>query len=332
VNTQSDGVTLVTGATGFIGRKLTHRLINEGRAIRVLCRDLSRLDPIISSSPLAQIAVGDVSDRDVVERAVTGVSRVVHLAATTSGSWRDFEFGTVEGTRHVLEASANASVNRLVYVSSMSVYDYSKLPVGAAVDEDVPLETDLSSRNDYARAKSLAEDVARRFMQSGSVPVCIVRPGAVYGPGGRPFLFSTLKRIGPLHVLIGGGNRQIGMVYVENLVDALVELLTADGVVGRIYNVVDDEQPTERQIVETILRARGQSARTIGVPLLPFMMLAGVVQWIRDRRGAAGMNVVHGLRRVTREVRFDARRLKRDTHWSSRVGFADAMSVTFVRQ
>src|SRR5207302_6167104 len=125
-----------TGATGFIGRRVVHELVNRGEHVRVFCRDKSRLDRALEGSPLVEVMIGDMRERDSVKRAVAGAARVVHLAATTSGAWGEFYETTVLGTRAILATAVQAQVRRFLYVSSLSVYDFSRIPEGGTVRED----------------------------------------------------------------------------------------------------------------------------------------------------------------------------------------------------
>jgi len=77
--------TLVTGATGYIGRRVALRLVRQGQRIRVLCRDAGWLDPEIKNSPLVEVMLGDLGDAGVVRRACADMSGIIHLAAGTGG-------------------------------------------------------------------------------------------------------------------------------------------------------------------------------------------------------------------------------------------------------
>lgn len=323
-------VTLVTGATGFIGRHVAERLAEQGGRVKVLCRSEAKLSPILRAHPQVEVAIGDMCDKASLERAMSGVTHVIHLAAATSGSEEYFQATTVQGTSDLLAIARRGGVQRFVHVSSMSVYDYSKVPAGGVVDEETPLETQLSLRNDYARAKSQAEAIARESMQRGDLPIAIVRPGAVYGPGGKTFILSALVRRGGVSFLIGGGRRQIPMIYVENLVDALLLTLEHDAAVGRIYNLVDADPPSEYQYLRALCEIEKNKQILLPLPGWPFLIAAHLAQAYRDRRGASGgMHLVHGFRRVIGHVRFTADAARRDLGWKSRVPLREGMRATY---
>ena len=323
---------LVTGATGYIGRRVALRLLRQGRAARVLCRDAGWLDRDLRSSPLVDVFVGDVSDEEAMRRACADVSGIVHLAAGTGGSAEDFDRATIQGTRTLLKAATDAGVSRVVYISSMSVYDYSGLADGSLVDEDAPLESHPEQRDNYARSKRIAEDVVAEHIRRGAIAISVVRPGIVYGPNNRSPLvpvtsLRSLKR--KAYLLVGGGRRQVPLVYVENLVDALLLLLDCESCAGHVYNVIDTDPPTERTYLDIVQRVTGSPLPIVAVPTTAFLPLAYALQTLKRLRGCGGMDVVHGLRRVTKHVRFDAGKLQRELGWTSRVGLEQGMVESF---
>jgi nucleoside-diphosphate-sugar epimerase len=324
--------TLVTGATGYIGRRVALRLVRQGQRLRVLCRDAGWLDPEIKNSPLVEVMLGDLGDADIVRRACADMSGIIHLAAGTGGSAEEFDRSTLGGTTNLLEAAEAAGVSRIVYVSSMSVYDYSSMKAGSLVDENAPLESHPEKRDNYARSKRVAEDIVARHVARGKLSISVVRPGIVYGPNNRsPFVPVTALRRLPMvgFLLVGGGRRQVPLIYVENLVDALLLLLECEGCGGRIYNVIDNDPRSERDYLATLERTTGVPLKIQSVPVVTFLPLMVALEVLRRARRKKGMNVVHGLLRVTKNIRFDAGRLQRELGWRSRVGLEEALRESF---
>lgn len=132
---------LVTGATGFLGRRLVLRLLRDGIEVRALVRP-GRPAPC----PGIEVFEGDVCDDAAVAAAVCGVDWVVHAAARvdTQGSWEAFAETNVRGTRRVIRAAHAASVRRIVHVSSLSVYAVPR--DGVTITEDSPYESESESR------------------------------------------------------------------------------------------------------------------------------------------------------------------------------------------
>src|SRR5215207_6031712 len=171
--------TLVTGATGFVGLHLARELAHRGDDLRLLVREGSNTEPLEGIE--WERAIGDVTDRDSVRKAMKGVDRVFHVAGTTSMRTRArdrvFEVN-VEGTRNVMEEAQRAEVSRVVLTSSSSAVGAAK--PGETIDEDHPFTVGRLGIA-YINSKHEAELVAMRTAAKG-LPVVIVNPSFVLGP------------------------------------------------------------------------------------------------------------------------------------------------------
>ena len=169
---------LVTGGTGFVGSHVAARLVASGREVRLLVRDPAKLErvPALRDAPPSDVVVGDVTDRESVERALDGCTAVVHAAAHVSLAERDAaraEAVNVGGSRVVVGGAAERELTT-VYVSSVSVFG-----VG---HERITTETPLSDTGGpYTRSKVAAERIVRELQQRGAA-VSIVYPSGVLGP------------------------------------------------------------------------------------------------------------------------------------------------------
>jgi len=169
---------LVTGGTGFVGSHVAARLRAAGRPVRLLVRDPAKLArvPALRDGPELDVAVGDVTDRDSVQRALDGCTAVVHSAAHVSLAEREadhVEAVNVGGTRHVVGAAAERSITS-VHVSSVSVFGVGH----TRITVDTPL---ANAGGGYTRSKVAAERLVRELQEQGA-PVAIVYPSGVLGP------------------------------------------------------------------------------------------------------------------------------------------------------
>src|SRR5688572_27169949 len=128
---------LVTGATGFLGSRLSRRLVEEGYAVRALVR--IRSDVSLLKSLGVHIAYGDLGDATSVDASISGSDVVVHAGAGTRGSAEDYETATICGTRNVLEACRKHAVRKLVYISSCNVYEVAGYAESQLVTEDAQI-------------------------------------------------------------------------------------------------------------------------------------------------------------------------------------------------
>jgi nucleoside-diphosphate-sugar epimerase len=251
---------LVTGATGFIGRRLVARLVEEGLAVRALAL------PDEHVAPLGAIDVvrGDVTEAASLPPAFRGVDRVFHLAAVV-GDWGDeavFRRVNVEGSRHVLDAAAAAGCGRVVAVSS--IVAYGRALFGDVCDEQTtPREYGVGP---YSRTKRAAEELALDYHAFGRVPVVVVRPGNVYGPGSPLWVDAVVEALRSNAPLVDGGAGDASLAYVDNVVDVLVRAGRADAAPGRIYNANDGSGVTWKQYFTDVAAAAGATPPSRSIP------------------------------------------------------------------
>lgn len=250
------GSVLVTGASGFIGRRVAARLATKGRAVRALAmpaEDVSAIPEL--AGPGIEIVRGDITDPGAMRDVVRGVERVVHLAAVV-GDWGPdalFDRVNVGGTRNVVDAGALEGCERLVMVSSIVVYG-ERLAAGGC-DEDAPRAAGVGP---YSRTKRESEELALDAHRRGRIPVTVVRPGNVWGPGSQVWVdeIARLARKGLL-MTIDGGRGDATLAYVDNVVDVIVRALDAPEAAGRVYNAIDAGGVTWKAYLSDIARLSG---------------------------------------------------------------------------
>ena len=237
---------VVFGGGGFLGRRLVDRLTAEGVTVRVAVRHPDQARFALRSIGFDRVMVvpADVRDRASVAAAVAGADVAVNAVSTyVEQSGVTFETVHVRGAENVAREAAAAGVARLVLVSG----------IGA--------DPDLSSP--YIRARGSGERVVRQVFPGAT----IVRPGAMFGPGDA--LFSTLAelaRLLPVLPLIGGGHTRLQPVFVEDVAEAIVSLLSDPGTVGLTYELAGPGVYTLRELVGMTLRLMRKRRLLIPVP------------------------------------------------------------------
>jgi nucleoside-diphosphate-sugar epimerase len=269
--------TLLTGATGFIGRHLLKRLLAERDRVRILVRH----DPgdNLLHNDRVEVFLGNLGNRDDVERAVEGTKEVFHLGATIEGWAEDFQCATTLGTRHIVDSvlcrhpqadpcSAEVPARpRLIYMSSLSVIHAAAARDGYKITEDWPLEPYPESRGLYSQTKLEAERIVRDAVRDRNLRAIILRPGEVVGPD-RPFLsgaaaIETGKRL----VVLGNGRFTLPVIWVEDLVDAIVAAADSDHFDGRVLHLVDPESLSQDDVARFYLAATGKRKSIVHAPL-----------------------------------------------------------------
>src|SRR5262249_42489761 len=191
---------LITGATGFIGGHVAAACLGRGFPVRTIARassDTARLE-----GQGTTVIRGDLADAEVVRKAVDGVDAIVHCAAKVGdrGLVDEYRAVNVEGLRNLLEACKGRPLHRFVHVSSLGVYE-PRHHYGTA--ENVPAH--LQHFDGYTQSKAEAEQAAMPYYRDHGVPLVVLRPGFVYGPGDRTVLPRLIKRLrqGRVHYLGG---------------------------------------------------------------------------------------------------------------------------------
>ena len=212
---------LVTGAAGFLGSKLVNTLLSQGKRVRLLVTWRSTVDAWNHSS--LDVITGDLGDPDVVDRAIRDVQAVYHVGAATNGSWVNFECGTIWGTKNVVASCLRHQVKKLVYVSSLSVLQYAGLPSRIRLDESALLEPFPEKRGNYANSKLEAEKIVMEAVRKHDLKAVILRPGSIFGPGAEKVPPYGIVPVGNRWIVMGNGNALLPLVYVDDVVDALIK-------------------------------------------------------------------------------------------------------------
>ncbi len=232
---------LVTGATGFIGSRLALELSRHGTHVRALVRGDQFVMPPGLDSALSpdgiEIVTGDVSDASSLRRAIRGCRYVYHLAGYAR-NWapnpQTYHRVNVEGLRNVLDAAEAEAVEKIVWTSTVVTFEPTK--PGEIGDESRSRVTPYFT--DYERSKAEGEELARAYAARG-VPVVIVNPSRVYGPGHRTESNSLVKLIdmydrGRAPFLLGGGKPVGNYAFIDDVVHGLI-LAMQHGQPGRRY-------------------------------------------------------------------------------------------------
>lgn len=262
---------LVTGANGFLGRALVKALRARGQQVRVLVR---RAVAAYADDPGVQMVTGDLGDPRIVSHAVAGAGVVYHVGAAMKGGQRDFEAGTLWGTRNIIDACIEHGTHRLVYVSSMSVLDHAGRDPARKIDESYAFEPTPELRGAYTQTKLAAERMVGTAMRERALPAVILRPGQIFGPGAERVTPNGAISIAGRWIAVGDDSRPIPLVYVDDVVDALLLAAAREGAVGRVFHVVDEAKVSLRTYVDRCKRKLGDELHTVRVPAWLFLGLA----------------------------------------------------------
>lgn len=306
----------VTGSTGFIGGRLTRRLLIDGHQVVSLVRSPAAATGLADDG--AVLSPGDVTDRESMRSGMTGVDGVFHLAAWYKVGARDSSPArrvNVDGTRNVLSLAAELGIPRVVYTSSLAVFSDTR---GRMAEEtDRPQGPWLSV---YDRTKWMAHyEVAEPMMGEG-LPLVIVLPGVVYGPGDPSLTGDTLRRFLKRRLPVLPRRTAYCWGHVDDTVDGHIKAMEK-GRPGESY-IIAGPAHTLIEAIETagritgipaprlrvgpgVLRAAAAVSRVVGSVLpLPETYRAEVL------RVAAGHTYLGSNAKAKRELGFDPRPLE----------------------
>jgi nucleoside-diphosphate-sugar epimerase len=317
----------ITGAAGLLGSYLVERLAAEGERIRAFVLPIN--DTSLLEELGAEVVVGDLADLPAVEEFVRGADIVYHCAAKTGNwdSWSDHLAGTVETTRNVVQACRqSAQTNRLLHVSSISVYGHPR-PRGEDIKEDAALGQHPWLWDHYNRAKIEAERIVGELGDRAT----IIRPTWMYGPRDLaiiPALFKAVRSGGAW--VIGSGDNLLNMVHVADVADAAVRAANHPQAGGEAYNVCTAGELTQRQLLDLISAAVGQPPvrRRIPYRVLHLAGLACEVVGRLLRRKRAPLVTRHGISVFMRPPCFSYAKARCQLGWEPKPDTRERLAST----
>jgi nucleoside-diphosphate-sugar epimerase len=266
---------LLTGAGGFLGKRIAHSLLSKGATdLRMHFRQrppTGFVEDLAAQFPQAHIewAAANLLKRGALEPLVQNIDCMIHAAAGMRGAAADMFANTVLGSRNLLEAAVAQRVKRVVLISSFSVYKTEPLADGALLAETTPIEEVGINKGPYGYAKTRQERMFLEMAQQHGFETVILRPGVIYGPGGGALSPRVgLKAMGFFFSL--GGSVTLPLTYVDNCADAVAQA-TLHAPAGSAFNVVDDELPSCGQYLQAY-RKQVQPLRTVPVPYWAFLL------------------------------------------------------------
>jgi 2-alkyl-3-oxoalkanoate reductase len=320
-------LSLVTGAAGFVGQAIVRRLLADGDRVRALTLPGDRRLPELRALGNTDIVEADVTSFDAVAPHLAGVSRVFHTAALVHGwhPWERYRAINVGGTQHVARAAHAHGVARFVHVSTSDVFG---VPRGdELIDESTPYR---EWNEPYPDTKIAAERWLWDFHRESGLPVSVIYPGWVYGPGDQAFFPSLAQAIDDGFMMFWHRHTRLFWAYVDNLGDAIVLAGTHPAAVGNGYLVHDgDDGPTLQEVCARIAAQGGKRPPTLHLPYAVAFGAAWLAQalWRALRLRGAPLLLTNDVKSFGSQWRLSNAKLRRDLGWTPRVSIADGMDA-----
>lgn len=263
---------LVTGANGFVGRTLCAEAERRGHAVRGAVRSAAQ-----TAGSMDMAVVGDIDGHTDWRAALHDIDVVIHLAArvhvmkeSADDPLAEFRRVNVEGTENLARQAAEAGVKRLVYVSSIKVNGEE------TTDGHVYRETDPPAPQDpYGISKLEAEQALHRVAAETGLEVVIVRPPLVHGPGVKGNFAQMLRVLATgIPLPLASVRNRRSLIFLDNLVDALMLCATHPAAAGQTWLVSDGEDISTPELLHRLGAAMGHPARLFPCPPV-LLRLAG---------------------------------------------------------
>lgn len=308
---------LVTGASGFVGEALCNKLLHQGCALRITNRFANNY----ASKKLVQdeVLIDSIDDKTSWAAALQKIDVVLHLAARVhvmhdhSGDpLTEFLAVNLHGTTNLARQAAQAGVKRFVYVSSIKVN-------GEYTESSQPFrETDDPNPDDpYAISKWEAEQALHSIAHQTGMELVIIRPPLVYGPGVKANFAKLIKLVDQgVPLPLGSIRNSRSLIYVGNLVDALITSATHPAAAGQVYLVSDGEDVSTPQLIDGLATALHRPNRVFPMPI---SLMHGAAKLVG--KSAA-------LDRLTQSLVIDSSKIRRELDWRPPYSMAQGLQAT----
>jgi predicted dehydrogenase/nucleoside-diphosphate-sugar epimerase len=306
---------LVTGASGSLGKVTVKRLLADGHRVRVFVR---RIPSVLQDN--VEYCFGNLGDPEAVDRAVAGAETVIHVGAAMKGGWPEHKGGTVVGTQNVIDSCKRHNVSQLVHISSMSVIDWAGSAGNGPVSETANLEPRPDERGAYTRAKLEAEQLVVAAAKQG-LPCVILRPGQIFG-GGIPLINGAVARnAGGRWLILGDGKLELPLVYIDDVVDAIMASVAKRLTGGEVIQIIDPEHLTQ----DEVLGLTGNTRPILRVPRAVVFALGKLSEIPLGALGRQSPIGVYRLQSALARLRYESDHASKVLGWQPRVGVREGI-------
>ncbi len=302
----------ITGASGFIGRNLCEYLRKNGHFIIAIVRSKEKAQSL--SKIGCEIREGDVANRNSLETALNGAEAIIHLAAlfnSPESSWSEYKSVNVNGVRNLLEIAKKIKVKRVIHCST----------IGVAVNGQPPFSVDtpycVSKWDKYESTKYEGEKLALDYYHKEKLPLVIIRPAQVYGPGDRnKAKFYKMVKKG---ITINPEKTLKHLIYVEDLCRAFELSLSSEKAIGEIFIVADDKALPLKKLISIVAKELNTTIPKILIPALPITLLCALTEKVCDLINIKPIMHRRSMDFFTKSVEFNIDRTKSILGFSNKV-------------
>ena len=316
----------VTGANGCIGNVLVRFLLNSGHDVKALALDANDTDKI-ENIENAQIVFGNICDRERMEEIFSGsfFHVIIHLAGIVHNPEATLEECmevNCRATSELFELSKKHGARQFIFASTVAVYGED---AEDTLDEDSPVDP----QSPYATSKHRAEEYIKRN-HDNSIKYTIIRPTTVYGKydKGNINKMVTIAKKGLLPI-IGDGNNPKSFVYVDNLAEGILKIISNERAYNETFILSDREPYSVNLIVKAIQNAMNKKVMTMHVPIGPVILVLKLLNRMMGVLGKKNFLRVSSVNKLATSNVFDTSKANKVLGYAPRYSLAEGLSKTY---
>lgn len=305
----------MTGASGFLGRRIAPRLRADGHVVTALLLP----QETEAGVPADHVVRGDITRAESLEGTMSGQDAVVHLAGAVGYGQTFARCRSLnrDGTANVVREAVRARARRFVHMSSVSVYGR---VAELRLTEDAPLRR---IGDPYGDTKADAEEIVAAHAKAGELDLTILRPTVIWGPGDALFLPKLIEnlRSGRARV-VGKGTNTVDAVHVDDVAELVARVLGSPASIGRVYNVNHPANPTWSEWVAQCAAAIGAPPPARHLPYPVAFALAAAMELVAAVTGKPARLTRYSVRVIGRQYRYAVDRAREELGFTPRIVLA----------
>ena len=319
---------LITGATGFIGSHLTKELCKQGYHCRCLVRNIEKAKEIFKDYEDIEFVVGDVTKPETLKNVANNIDVVFHLAALmghdlpSKTGFNKFRSINVDGVQNILEeCKKTGSSKKIILFSSTATY-------GVLKENNIDEETECNPYTPYQVSKYEGEQLALHYYKSFNLPIIILKPSMIYGPGFKGD-FLTMAKIAKkgFYPKFGSGKNFAPALYVSDLISAAI-LSISYGKVGNIYLIVSDKSYSQDEICDIFKNFFKKHIFRIFIPVFVAKILVYIQEKILNILRLKPIVTARNISSITHDRIFDISKAKKDLAFNPKVQLEKGLPIT----
>ncbi len=266
---------LVIGASGFVGKHLTQKLLTEGYKVRCLARNPDKVEDLAAAG--CEIIKGDISDLASIQKAVQSMDAVyiaIHTLSTQQANTNSDGFMDIEllGLQNIVESCKTHHVKRVIYVTFLGV--------------------DKNAASEWSRGRWKTE----QFLLNSGLDATIIRPGMIVGVGGQGFNMMVSNAKKRFAIVIGKGNQKFRCIAIDDLVYYLIGLLNDARAYGKGFDVGSDDVLSNNQMLDAVAEVMGRNhPKKIHIPIGLLSAMSPVIERMAKMPKGAMKGMVDGI-------------------------------------